>query len=61
MASMISKLARFAASPQGKQAFAKAKDYASKPENRAKIEQARQKLVDKRKGSRGTGRSGTPE
>lgn len=53
MASMFSKLARFASSPQGKQAVAKAKDFASKPENKAKIEQARQKL--QRKGGRGPG------
>ncbi|MEO6882331.1 MAG: hypothetical protein ABI181_15460 [Mycobacteriaceae bacterium] len=52
--SLLGKIARLATSPQGKRAFNQAKDFAAKPENRAKIEQARQKLVERA----GRGRSG---
>lgn len=48
--SLFSKIAKFASSPQGKQALNKAKDFAAKPENKAKIEQAAQKLRGKGKG-----------
>ena len=50
---LIARIARFAASPQGRRLAAQAKDFASKPENRAKIEQARQKLVEKGRGRGG--------
>lgn len=52
--SLFGKLARLATSPQGRRVVNQAKDFASKPENRAKIEQARQKLVQRA----GRGRSG---
>lgn len=52
--SLFGKLARLATSPQGKRVVNQAKEYASKPENRAKIEQARKKLVERA----GRGRSG---
>ena len=54
---LIARLARFAASPQGRRLAAQAKDYASKPENRAKIEQVRRRLAEQRRGTDG---SGTP-
>ena len=38
--SLISKIAKLAASPQGRQVISRAKNFASKPENKAKIEQA---------------------
>ena len=47
--SMISKLARFARSPQGRATFAQAKRYARSPEGRAKIDQARRQLATRRK------------
>lgn len=37
MAGLFSKVARFAASPQGQQAIAKARAAASDPKNRAKL------------------------
>ena len=37
-------IARFAASPQGKRMFGKAKAYATSPEGKAKIEQARKQI-----------------
>lgn len=39
MASLFSKAAKFASTPQGRQAIEKAKAAAGKPENRAKINQ----------------------
>lgn len=50
--SLFSKIAQFASSPQGKKALNQAKDFASKPENKAKIEQVAQKL-------RGGGKGGS--
>ena len=38
--SLLSKIAKLAASPQGKKMINQAKDFASKPETKAKIEQA---------------------
>lgn len=49
--SLFGKIARLATSPQGKravnQAISHGRDFAAKPENRAKIEQARKKLVER--------------
>lgn len=60
MASMFSKIAQFASSPQGRRLANQAKDFAAKPENKQKIEQARQKLMGKGKGpGAGTGGTGT--
>jgi hypothetical protein len=42
--SLMSSLARFARSPQGRAAFGKAKRYAQSPQGRAKIDQARRQL-----------------
>ena len=50
MAGLMSKLARFAASPQGKRAAAKAKQFASDPKNRQKIEGYRRKFAQRRAG-----------
>ena len=44
---LMSKIARFARSPQGRRLAAQAKDFASKPENRRKIEQFRTRLTKK--------------
>jgi hypothetical protein len=43
--SLISKIARFASSPQGRRLTAQAKRYASDPKNRAKIDDARKRLM----------------
>ena len=51
MASLISKVAMFARSPQGRAAIAKAKEAANDPKNRAKIDQFVAKVKDK--GGRG--------
>jgi hypothetical protein len=48
MASMMSKLARFAQSPQGRKMAAKAKRLAADPKNRAKVEEYRRKLANRR-------------
>ena len=42
--SLLSKIAKLAASPQGKKAINQAKDFASKPENKAKIDKAVQRI-----------------
>jgi hypothetical protein len=55
MPGLMSKLTRFARSPQGKRAMRKAQAYASSPEGKAKIAQARERFAA-RKGS--TGRRG---
>ncbi len=47
--SLMSKLARFAQSPQGRRAFGQAKRYATSPQGKAKIEQARRQLEARRK------------
>lgn len=56
MASLFSTIAKFANSPQGRQAIARAKAAADKPENRAKIEQLARKLQGR--GGAGGGRGG---
>lgn len=48
MPSLMSKISRFARSPQGRRMTEQAKTYASRPENRRKIEQARQRLMKRR-------------
>ncbi len=45
--SLISRVARFASSPQGRRAVAKAKRYAQSPEGRAKIDRARHQLAQR--------------
>ena len=47
--SLFSKVSRFARSEQGKKAMDKAKDFASKPETKEKIEQVREKVAKKDK------------
>jgi hypothetical protein len=44
----MSRISRFARSPQGRRMTEQAKEYASRPENRRKIEQARQRLMKRR-------------
>ncbi len=48
MAGLMSKVARFARSPQGRQMADKAKRFASDPKNRQKIEQYRRKFANRR-------------
>ena len=43
----MSRIARFAASPQGRRLARQAKEFAAKPENRRKIEQFRTRLTKK--------------
>ncbi len=45
--SLFSKIAQLASSPQGKRAIDQAKGFASKPENKQKIEQMRQRFTKK--------------
>jgi hypothetical protein len=47
MAGLFSKVSRFARSPQGQKLAGQAKRYASKPENRAKIEGVRKRLMQR--------------
>jgi len=47
MASMMSKLARFAQSPQGRRMADKAKQVASDPKNKQKIEGYRKKFANR--------------
>ena len=47
MASMFTKLAQFASSPQGQKLANQAKDFANKPETKQKIEQLRQRITKK--------------
>jgi hypothetical protein len=49
MPSLISRIARFASSPQGRRMTAQAKRYASDPKNRAKIDEARRRLMERNK------------
>ena len=49
MAGLLGKVARFASSPQGRRLMAKAKDAATDPKNRAKVEQAARSLRSKGK------------
>jgi hypothetical protein len=48
MPSLMSRISRFARSPQGRRMAEQAKDFASKPENRRKIEQLRGRFARKR-------------
>ena len=48
MASFASKLAELARGPKGRELIEKAKEYASKPENRRKIDELRAKLGKRR-------------
>jgi hypothetical protein len=45
----MSRIARFARSPQGRRLAAQAKRYASDPKNRAKIDEARRRLIARNK------------
>jgi hypothetical protein len=45
--SLMSRIARFARSPQGRRAAAAALAYAQSPKGRAKIEQARRRLANR--------------
>jgi hypothetical protein len=45
---LLSKLARFAASPQGKRLARKAMAYAQSPEGRARIENVRKQIAARR-------------
>jgi len=47
--SLMSSIARFARSPQGRRAAAAAMAYAQSPKGRAKIEQARRQLAQRGK------------
>ena len=44
---LMKTIARFAASPQGRRMFAKAKAYATSPEGRARIDKARKQLAQR--------------
>jgi hypothetical protein len=48
MASLMSKITRFARSPQGQEMSQKAMRFARSPEGKRKIAQARQRLASKR-------------
>ncbi len=48
MAGLLSKVARFAQSPQGRKMTDQAKRMASDPKNRQKVEQYRKKLANRR-------------
>ena len=50
--SLMSKIARFASSPQGRKATASAKRYATSPKGRAKIDQVRRQLSSRGAGKR---------
>jgi hypothetical protein len=43
--SLISRVARFAQSPQGRAAFGRARSYAQSPQGRARLEQVRRQLA----------------
>jgi hypothetical protein len=49
MPSLISRITRFASSPQGRRLTAQAKSYASDPKNRAKLDDARRRLMERNK------------
>lgn len=48
MPSLMSRIGRFARSPQGQRLARQAQRYASKPENRQKVAQVRQRLMKRR-------------
>lgn len=62
MAGLFGKVARFAGSPQGRTAIAKAKTAASDPRNRAKIDGLVGKVKGRgrRPGQQGPGQQGPP-
>jgi hypothetical protein len=49
MPSLMSRLTKFAQSPQGRRLTSQAKRYASDPKNRAKIDDARRRLMARNK------------
>ena len=53
MAGLVNRLARFAASPQGQRAIAKARVAAADPKNRAKINELLSKVQRRGGGPRG--------
>jgi len=50
MPSLIDRITRFAKSPQGRRLTGQAKRYASDPKNRARIDDARRRLMARNKG-----------
>jgi hypothetical protein len=50
---LMSKIARFARSPQGRAAFNHARRYAQSPQGRAKIDQVRKQLISRGQAKRG--------
>jgi hypothetical protein len=48
MPSLIKKLTTFAKSPEAKSAIAKAREQVAKPENRARLEQVKARIVKKK-------------
>ena len=50
MPSLIDRITRFAKSPQGRRLTGQAKRYASDPKNRARIDDARRRLMARGKG-----------
>jgi hypothetical protein len=49
MPSLIGRIARYASSPQGRRLAAQAKRYMSDPKNRAKLDDARRRLMARNK------------
>jgi hypothetical protein len=49
MASLFTRVARFAQSPQGKEFAGKAERFARDPQNRRRLEQLKEKLAKRRK------------
>ena len=47
--SLFSSAARFARSPQGRKALARAKEMAQDPKNKEKVEQVRKRLAERRR------------
>jgi hypothetical protein len=60
MASLFSKVARFARSPQGRRAIAQAKEFANDPRKRQQAKDALSKLRGKGTGGGGGTGGGTP-
>jgi hypothetical protein len=58
--SMISRIARLASSPQGRRLLAQARSYAGSPEGKAKIEQVRRRLAERRRPRPGRREGGGP-
>jgi hypothetical protein len=48
--SLISRVMRFANTPQGRRAISRAQQYARSPQGRARIEQVRRQLASRRRG-----------